>query len=97
MLCQRNPSFSVFFHLHKGYGYAEGARRRMNIANPFVEYVSRVVGHLHCIFGRYAIESVSLGKVRGKIRGRPRVGMMDNEYRESHHTTSRPSACASSV
>ena len=63
----------------------------------FVEYLSRVVGHLKCTFGICAIESVSLGKVRGKIRGGPRVSMMENEYRESHHRTSRPSACSSSV
>ena len=67
------------------------------MANLFVEYVSRVVGHLQCTFGSCAIESVSLEKVRGKIKGRPRVSMMENEYRESHHRTSRPSACASSV
>ena len=67
------------------------------MANLFVEYVSRVVGHLQCTFGSCAIESVSLGEVRGKIRGRPRVSMMENEYRKSHHSTSRPSACASSV
>ena len=67
------------------------------MANLFVEYVSRVVGHLQCTFGSCAIESVSLGKVREKIRARPKVCMMENEYRESHHRTSRPSACGSSV
>ena len=67
------------------------------MANLFVEYVSRVVGRLQCTFGSRAIESVSLGNVRAKIRGRLMVSMMENEYRESHHRTSRPSACASSV
>ena len=69
----------------------------MNVANLFVEYVSRVVGHLQCTFGSCAIESVSLGKVRRETRGRPRVSMMENEYRECHYRTSTPSACASSV
>ena len=67
------------------------------MVNLLVEYVSRVVGHLQCTFGSCAIECVSLGKTRGKIRGRPRGSMMENEYRESHHRTSRPSACATSV
>ena len=51
------------------------------MANLFVEYVSRVVGHLQRTFGSCAIESVSLGKVRSETRGRPRVSMMENEYR----------------
>ena len=67
------------------------------MANLFVEYVSRVVGHLQCTFGSCAIESVSLGEVRGKTSGTPRLSMMENEYRESHHRTSRLGACASSV
>ena len=67
------------------------------MANLFVEYVIRVVGHRQYTFGSCAIKPVSFGKVRRKIRGRPRVSMMENEYRESHRTTSRPSACASSV
>ena len=69
----------------------------MNVANLFVEYVSRIVGHLQCRFGSRAIVSVSLGKVRCETRGRPRVSMMENEYLESHYKTSTPSACASSV
>ena len=50
------------------------------MANLFVEYVSRVVGRLQCTFGSCAIESVSLGKTRRNIKGRPRVSMMENEY-----------------
>ena len=67
------------------------------MANLFVEYVSRVVGHLQCTFGRCANVSVSLEMVKAKTTGRPRVSMMENEYRKSHHRTSKPSACASSV